>query len=94
MQTDFTSVHLGAVQYMGMPNQYVESVPPWLLEGSYSLSMGTLMEVDAQGNIRVTRLNFLEDEVIKQPWVIPGSAGGRFSPAVLHQRARTNRRRA
>lgn len=71
MQTDFTSVHVGAVQYMGMPNQYVESVPPWLLEGSYSLSMGTLMEVDAQGNIRVTRLNFLEDEVIKQPWVIP-----------------------
>ena len=71
MQTAFTAVHMGAVQYLGMPNKYVESVPPWLLADSYELPTCLLIEVDAAGAVRFTRYDARTGDPIKQPWVIP-----------------------
>lgn len=77
MQTDFTTLNLGSVSYMGLPAGYVESTHSGLIEESYTLSVGTLVEIDRYGNLRITRIDFTQDEIIKQPWIIPAPAEDR-----------------
>ena len=76
MQTDFTSVHLGAIHYMSMPNQYLETKEPYLLgeQDSYQVSLGTAIEVDKNGNVRITRLDMLKGGQIKTQWLLPAPA--------------------
>lgn len=79
MQTDFTTINLGSVSYTPFENmKYLESKDNSLLEpseelpnGSYNLSVGTMMEIDGSGNVKITRIDFRTNEVIGEPWILP-----------------------
>ncbi len=78
MQTDFTTVNLGSVSYTPFEKMYLESKDNLLLtpseelqNGSYSLSVGTMMEIDADGNVKITRIDFRTNEQIGEPWILP-----------------------
>ncbi len=47
-----------------------------LLENRRSYSFGALLEIDSNDNIRITRIDFLHDSVIKQPWYIDAYKAG------------------
>ena len=74
MQTGFTTVNLGAVNFLALEEEYLESLDQSLVENSYDLFTGTLIEVDASGNVRITRLDFANNALIKEPWIIPAPA--------------------
>ena len=77
-QREFTSVNLGSVNFMDAPKDYIEKHPPfYLLYNAYDTSLGTVMEVDATGAVRITRHNFMLQRPIREPWIIPApSADG------------------
>lgn len=67
MQTSFTSVGTGAVRGVLVENGF-ENVdftrPPKRAE----VSSGLLVQVDANGNIRLTRMYFSKNTTFKEPW--------------------------
>lgn len=72
LQTDFTTVCLGSVSYSRFPGNYLESMPgSSLIEGSYTLSVGTMIEIDGEGNVKITRIDFTKGEEIAEPWILP-----------------------
>ncbi|MBE7078958.1 MAG: hypothetical protein E7380_03785 [Clostridiales bacterium] len=72
MQTDFTTVNLGSVSYTPFEGQkYLESLDYGLIEGSYDLSVGTMMEVDKNGNLKITRIDFAKEAEIGEAWILP-----------------------
>ncbi len=73
MQTAFTSLGCGSVQYMaieqgnyyGMANPGATTMPD-----NGSVSSGYLVQVDASGNVRFIRMDFQHQTTIKDPFVI------------------------
>ena len=72
MQTDFTAVGCGAVKYMAIEQGGFEemSSPATMIDCNF-VSSGHLCEVDVNGALRITRLDFSFDKEIKEPWIIP-----------------------
>lgn len=71
MQTDYTTVCLGSVSYTPFEERtYLESLQHGLIEGSYDLSVGSIVEVDGSGNVKITRIDFAKDAEIAQPWIL------------------------
>lgn len=70
-QGEFTAVNDGGVHYMSHPSGFVETGNSSFLPNSGKYGQGLLFEIDVKGNTRITRLDFAEDEVIKEPWIIP-----------------------
>ena len=69
-QKDFTSLNCGSVQYMSIENGYLQSGSTTNVNESYQVSSGLLVQVDKNNNIKITRLDFTNDSVIKEPFYI------------------------
>ena len=69
MQTDFTSVGCGSVRYMAIERAYMFQ-HGYNVKNAYRFSQGLLCEVDSDGNVRITRLDFQKGKTIKTPWII------------------------
>lgn len=66
-QTAYTQIHAGSTSDAVINiNQMASDIPD-----NRSYSDGMIVEVDGEGNVRVTRLDFKMASVIKQPWIIP-----------------------
>ncbi len=70
MQTSFTSLGCGAVRNVFVENLF-ENVdgtkPPKRLD----VSTGILVQIDGNGNLRLTRMYFSQNTTIKEPWELP-----------------------
>lgn len=72
MQKDFTSVGCGSVRYMAIEDAaYENMMGKTVMRDSYRVSNGHLCEVDKNGTLRITRIDFANNEQIKSPWVLP-----------------------
>ena len=71
-QRDFTSLDTGSVQYMAIDNGYLESGSKTTIDpDSWSVSSGLLVQLDVNGNMKITRIDFGRDSIIKQPFYVP-----------------------
>ncbi len=70
-QKDFTSLNCGSVQYMAIEGGYLQTGGGTTIDGvSNEVSSGLLVQVDKNNNLKITRLDFANDSVIKQPFYI------------------------
>ena len=69
-QKDFTSLNCGSVQYMAIESGYLQTGSATTLDESHDVSSGLLVQVDKDNNLKITRLDFANDSVIKQPFYI------------------------
>ncbi len=69
-QGDFTSLNCGSVQYMAIESGYLQTGISTTMDDSQSVSNGLLVQVDRNNNLKITRLDFANDAVIKQPFYI------------------------
>ncbi|MBO4791940.1 MAG: metallophosphoesterase, partial [Clostridia bacterium] len=70
-QRDFTSLDTGSVQYMAIDNGYLESGSKTTIDDSWGVSSGLMVQIDINGNMKVTRIDFGRDAIIKQPFYVP-----------------------
>ena len=70
-QKDFTSLNCGSVQYMAIESGYLQSGNKTTVDQSHDVSSGLLVQVDKNNNLKITRLDFANDSVIKTPFYIP-----------------------
>lgn len=71
MQTKFTSLGCGSVQYMAIENgEYEDMKSATVMNDANDVSSGYLVQIDKDGNVRFIRLDFERDSSIKTPWVI------------------------
>ena len=70
-QKDFTSLNCGSVQYMAIESGYLQTGSSTTMDDSHNVSNGLLVQVDKNNNLKITRLDFANDSVIKQPFYIP-----------------------
>ncbi len=75
-QKEFTAVSNGSLYYNYITEQNAEGIGYVFFQGSrpadyLRISLGLLVEVDGDGNTRITRLDFMNDRTILEPWVIP-----------------------
>ena len=69
-QKDFTSLNCGSVQYMAIESGYLQSGSATTTDDSWKVSSGLLVQVDKNNNLKITRLDFANDSVIKEPFYI------------------------
>lgn len=69
MQTKFTSIGCGSVSYMAIENEY-NNVSGAKTADSAQISAGHLVQVDKNGNVKITRLDFSDRTTFKTPWII------------------------
>lgn len=75
MQTSFTSIGCGSVRYMAIEDAAYENMASkTTMHDRYSFSQGLLCEVDKNGALSVTRIDFYNKSKIKEPWIIPAPA--------------------
>lgn len=94
MQTKFTSLGCGSVQYMAIENgNYEDMQSATVMKDANEVSSGYLVQVDKDGNIRFIRIDFERDASIKTPWVIsaPSSDGSHLNK---YSEARANSNQA
>ena len=71
MQKDFTSIGCGSVRYMAIEDAaYENMMGKTVMRDSYRVSNGHLCEVDKNGALRITRIDFARNDQIKAPWII------------------------
>ena len=71
MQTAFTALGCGSVQYMALENGgYDDMASATTMNDNGSVSSGYLVQVDASGNVRFIRMDFQNKTTIKDPFVI------------------------
>lgn len=92
MQTKFTALGCGSVQYMAIENGgYEDMKSATVMNDSNDVSSGYLVQIDASGNVRFIRLDFERDASIKTPWVISApSADGSHLKKYSADRANSN----
>ncbi len=69
-QKDFTSLNCGSVQYMAIEGGYLQTGGNTTVAQSHDVSSGLLVQVDKNNNLKITRLDFSNDSVIKEPFYI------------------------
>lgn len=69
MQTTFTSLGCGSVRYLAIESGYsnAKGTVPF---DAYDVSSGLLVQVDANGNLRVTRMDFSNESTFKTAWEV------------------------
>ena len=71
MQTDFTSLGCGSVRYMAIEDgNYIDMSGKTVMKDCNEFSQGLLVQVDANGNIRFTRMDFYNKTTIGETWEI------------------------
>ena len=68
MQTEFTSVGCGSVRYLAIERGYSNMASATVPKDAYSVSSGLLVQMDANGNVRITRMDFSNNTTFKSPW--------------------------
>ena len=75
MQGSFTSLGCGSVSYMAIEDGgYIDMVSETVMKDRYEYSQGLLVQIDASGNVRFTRMDFYNGTTIKTPWEIEAPA--------------------
>ena len=70
-QKDFTSLNCGSVQYMAIESGYLQTGSSTTIDGvSSNVSSGLLVQVDKNNNLKITRIDFSNDAVIKEPFYV------------------------
>ncbi len=70
MQTSFTSLGCGSVRYLAIERGYSNMASATVPKDAYRVSSGLLVQVDAGGNVRITRMDFSNMSTFKTPWEI------------------------
>ena len=71
-QNDFTSLGCGSVRYMAIENgKYEDMKGATVMNDCEQFSQGWLIQLDANGNLRATPLDFYRNAVIGTPYEIP-----------------------
>lgn len=68
MQTEFTSVGCGSVRYLAIERGFSNMASATAPKDAHSVSSGLLVQMDASGNIRITRMDFSNNATFKTPW--------------------------
>ncbi|MBQ8404347.1 MAG: metallophosphoesterase [Clostridia bacterium] len=90
MQNKFTSIGTGSVAYLAIENGYA-NVSGTVPSGAGNTSSGHIVEVDSNGNVRVTRLNFTTGETMGDAWVLNApTADGSHLKSYTKDRANNN----
>lgn len=72
MQTSFTSLGCGSVNYMAIePGGYINMGSATTMQDREQFSQGLLCQVDANGNLRVIRMDFYNGSTIGEDWIVP-----------------------
>ena len=69
-QKDFTSLNCGSVQYMAIESGYLQTGSSTTMDASHDVSSGLLVQVDKNNNLKITRIDFANDSIIKEPFYI------------------------
>ena len=75
-QKEFTAVGNGSVYYNSIATQNADGIGYVFFRGSspadyLRISLGLMVEVDGEGNTRITRMDYMNDRTILEPWIIP-----------------------
>ena len=71
MQTSFTSLGCGSVNYMAIEDgKYENMASVTTMNDNTEYSQGLLCQIDENGNMRITRMDFYNETVIGTPWEI------------------------
>ena len=70
MQTDFTQVAIGAVTQLTTEPGFIDNAGG-AVPNDRTYSQGMLVEVDVNGNTKITRYDFVQKKQIKGEWIIP-----------------------
>jgi hypothetical protein len=70
MQTAFTSLGCGSVRYLAIERGYSNMASATVPKDAHDVSSGLLVQVDASGNVRITRMDFSNNSTFKTPWEI------------------------
>lgn len=90
MQDKFTSIGCGSVTYMAIENGYA-NVSGTVPSDAGQTSSGHLVQVDKNGNVRITRMNFADNSTFKTAWELSApSADGSHLKAYTEDRANSN----
>ncbi len=90
MQDKFTSIGCGSVTYMAIENGYA-NVSGTVPSDAGQTSSGHLVQVDKNGNVRITRMNFADNSTFKTTWELSApSADGSHLKAYTEDRANSN----
>lgn len=78
MQTAFTSLGCASVTYMAIENGGYENMSSaTVMRDSAQYSQGLIVQLDENGNMRITRMDFHNEDTIETPWELPApSADG------------------
>ena len=91
MQTAFTSLGCGSVRYLAIERGYSNMASATVPKDAHSVSSGLLVQVDASGNLRVTRMDFSNESTFKTPWEIKApTADGSHLETYRHDRKDKN----
>ncbi len=72
MQTDFTAMGCGSVNYMAIENGgYEHMLAACITEDRLEFSEGLLCQLDTAGALRITRMDFRHEKVIGEAWLLP-----------------------
>lgn len=71
MQTAFTSLGCGSVRYMAIEaGGYEDMAGVTTMVDKDEFSQGLLVQLDKNGNMRITRMDFYHDELIGEDWTV------------------------
>lgn len=70
MQTRFTSLGCGSVRYLAVERGFSNMSSATVPKDAHSVSSGLLVQVDENGNVRITRMDFSHNSTFKDPWEI------------------------
>lgn len=71
MQGAFTSLGCGSVRYMAIEaGGYENMAGATVMNDRYEISSGLLVQVDENGNVKVTKMFFSEEAPFEEPWTI------------------------
>lgn len=71
MQTAFTSLGCGSVRYMAIEaGNYEDMAGATTMLDKDEYSQGLLVQIDKNGNMRVTRMDFYHEETIGEDWTV------------------------
>lgn len=72
-QGDFTVMGCGSGRYMAFEGgeKYVNKSSATVLNDANDFSQGYLLQVDASGNVRMTRMDFFHNQTIGDAWELP-----------------------
>ena len=71
MQGTFTSLGCGSVRYMAIEaGGYENMAGATTMNDRYEISSGLLVQVDENGNVKVTKMFFSENTSFEEPWTI------------------------